>query len=219
MTAFADYEAAVARARKRHPEWRPGQTAFNVLLRLHPDLSKAVMETPLDPFYQDERLPAFLGWVERCMTTDIERRAMEEALLRNIRVRLPELRALLDECDRHWGSEDLVYRFYHQSFKVYEIQELTTRIVAALESLLPGRLLNGWFMSIVDRGMHKTFRASHNKRWLLHTRPLLEAYWHARYMLGMAVRYGEELASLPEELPSGWACRPASLRSQVKIAC
>ena len=205
MTAFADYEAAVARARKRHPTWRPGQTAFNVLRRMHPDLSEAAMETPLDPFHQDERLPAFLGWVERCLTTEKERRGIEETLLRHVRERLPELRALLDECDEPWGSEDLIYRFYHQSFKVYWIQALTTRIVAALESLLPGRLLNVWLTSIVARGTGRTFRPSHNQRWLLHTRSLLEAYWHSRYMLGMVVRYGAELTSAPEELPSGWA--------------
>jgi hypothetical protein len=63
-TTFADYQTAVARAQKRHPEWRRGQTHFNVLTRLHRDLAEAVWATPLDPFSQDERLDAFLSYVE-----------------------------------------------------------------------------------------------------------------------------------------------------------
>ena len=34
---------------------------------------------------------------------------------------------------------------------------------------------------------------------------VLEAFWHADYMLRMAVRYGQELDEAPSLLPSGWA--------------
>ena len=134
-----------------------------------------------------------------------ERRVLEETLLRNMKAQMPDLRALLKECDGHWGSEDLVYRFYHQSFKVYSMQHLTEQIVTALKGLLPDRLLDGWFMTIVEEGTGRTFERSHNKDWPVHTRPMLEAYWHARYMLGMVVRYGEQLETPLQELPSGWA--------------
>jgi hypothetical protein len=134
-----------------------------------------------------------------------ERRVLEETLLRNMKAQMPDLRALLKECDGHWGSEDLVYRFYHQSFKVYSIQHLTEQIVTALKGLLPDHLLDGWFMTIVEEGTGRTFERSHNKDWPVHTRPMLEAYWHARYMLGMVVRYGEQLETPLQELPSGWA--------------
>jgi len=63
-TTFADYQRAVARAQKRHPEWRRGQTHFNVLHRLRRDLAEAVWANPLDPFSQDERLDAFLSHIE-----------------------------------------------------------------------------------------------------------------------------------------------------------
>ena len=134
-----------------------------------------------------------------------ERRVLEETLLRNIKAQMPDLRALLKECDGHWGSEDLVYRFYHQSFKVYSMQHLTEQIVTALKGLVPDHLLDGWFMTIVEEGTGRTFERSHNKDWPVHTRPMLEAYWHARYMLGMVVRYGEQLETPLQELPSGWA--------------
>jgi len=33
----------------------------------------------------------------------------------------------------------------------------------------------------------------------------LEAFFHAKYFLEMACKYGRELAEPPETLPSGWA--------------
>ena len=56
--------------------------------------------------------------------------AQETKLLKKIKKKLGKL----EEALRFVGySEDLVYRFYHQSFKVYRIQELTERIVAQLD--------------------------------------------------------------------------------------
>jgi hypothetical protein len=37
------------------------------------------------------------------------------------------------------------------------------------------------------------------------TRPILEAYQHAKYFLEMAVKYGSQLERPPNLLPSGWA--------------
>jgi hypothetical protein len=34
---------------------------------------------------------------------------------------------------------------------------------------------------------------------------MLEAFGHARYFLKMACKYGNELASPPNMMPSGWA--------------
>ena len=98
-----------------------------------------------------------------------------------------------------------MYRFYHQSFKVYSIQHLTEQIATTLKGLLPDHLLDGWFMTIVEEGTGRTFERSYNKDWPVHTRPMLEAYWHARYMLGMVVGYGEHSRRRSRGLPSGWA--------------
>lgn len=57
----------------------------------------------------------------------------------------------------------------------------------------------------MKEGTGKTFKPAHNRRWLEVTRPILEAYFHARYFLEMAVRYGGELKKPPLLLPSGWA--------------
>lgn len=51
----------------------------------------------------------------------------------------------------------------------------------------------------------KRFEMAHNQEWTRHTRPFVEAFFHARFFLEMAVKYGRELESAPTTLPSGWA--------------
>lgn len=128
----------------------------------------------------------------------------ERAMLVNLQRLAPELQALLAQCSDHWGYEDPVYRFYHQSFKVYGLQNQTEAIVARLGALLPGRPLNKWFLAIVREGTGHTFEMSHNQRWPEIGRPILEAFFHARFFLEMAVRYSA-LATPPRPLPSGYA--------------
>jgi hypothetical protein len=141
------------------------------------------------------------------------RERLDGQLLINIKAKLPDLEKLLADCTEHWASEDLIYRFYHQSFKVYRLQDYTNRIVMALTALLPeplretrtGQPLNEWFMEIIAEGTGKKFKWEHNERWLEETRPILEAFFHARYFLEMGIKYGKELDEAPQMLPSGWA--------------
>ena len=129
---------------------------------------------------------------------------VEEPLLQNLRRDKVELEKLLAQCNDHWGYEDLVYRFYHQSFKVYWLQERTQSIVQRLQALAPDRPLDSWFVQIVQEGTGKVFKTEDNKRWTEVTRPILEAFFHARFFLEMAVRYGD-LEKPPQILPSGYA--------------
>jgi hypothetical protein len=128
-------------------------------------------------------------------------------LLASIKSKLPELEKLLQDVSSHWVYEDRVYRFYHQSLKVYDIQAETKRIVKALLSIAPaGAEMNPWFKEIYEAGAGGTrFEIEHNKEWPKHTRPFLEAFFHAKYFLEMAVKYGKQLDAAPEFLPSGWA--------------
>jgi hypothetical protein len=150
-------------------------------------------------------------------------------LLANLKQNLPNLRKLKKACEGHWGFEDAAYRYYHQSWKVYNLQQLTEAIVSALRSLAPktdnprfewtlstadrraGKPagdLHPWFMEIVKEGTGKTFEKSHNERWTRETRPIVEAYCHAKQFLNMAVKYGakfRDLTAPPSLLDSGWA--------------
>ena len=136
---------------------------------------------------------------------EAEKERHATALLGNIKAILPALEAMLEKFGGHWGYEDSVYRFYHQSFKVYYFQNDVLAVVDKLQSLLPGMPLNTWFMEIIKDGTGKEFKDEDNCRWLEATRPLLEAIFHARYFLEMICKYGKQLEKPPNRMPSGWA--------------
>jgi len=152
-----------------------------------------------------------------------ERRAREAALLKNIKRDLAALTRLSEKAESHWGSEDLVYRFYHQSFKVFAIQSLTATIVDALHALLPEATFDERFATIISEGTGKQFSDEMNARWDATTRPLLEAFFHANYFLKMTIKYGHDLNEPPEMLPSGWAAvlclfqSPVTCRGRTKV--
>lgn len=134
-----------------------------------------------------------------------ERRRHEEKLLATIKAEMPKLDALLAEINDKWVYEDYTYRFYHQSFKVYYLQASTSAIVDVFRSLAPDLPLNEWFMQIVAEGTGKEFKDKDNEHWLEVTRPILEAFFHARYFLEMICKYGKRLNEAPNIMPSGWA--------------
>lgn len=138
--------------------------------------------------------------MDRAARDDGERR-----LIVALKANREALRKILDDVSSHWGYEDPIYRFYHQSFKVYGIQRTTGAIVDALHALLPDLPLNARFQEIVDSGTGKTFTPEANEAWNATTRPLVEAFFHARFFLEMAVKYATEIDEPPEVLPSGWA--------------
>ena len=75
------------------------------------------------------------------------------------------------------------------------------------ESLAPeGARFPQMFREIIDAGAGgKEFEVAHSQEWTRHTRPFVEAFFHARFFLEMAVKYGKELETAPASLPSGWA--------------
>jgi len=144
--------------------------------------------------------------------------------LSNIKQQLPKLEKLLAPVESHWEIAGGCYRFYHQSFKVYHVQQATEEIRKALQNPLPNHPMNQWFGKIIAEGTGREFNLSHNQDWLHHTRPMLEAFFHAHYFLKLAVKYGRELNSTPDVLPSGWVAVPClfnlrqSLLDFVKMA-
>ena len=131
--------------------------------------------------------------------------AESEPLLLAIKARLDELAALLEKVSSHWHAEDAFYRFYHQSWKLYALQRDTVEIVEKLRELWPEKHLHPWFEEIVSQGTGLQFSSEDNRDWLRRGRPILEAFFHARTMLELAVKYGRELEHAPRMMPSGWA--------------
>jgi hypothetical protein len=126
----------------------------------------------------------------------------ERALLGALQSCRDELKMRLEESSTEWGFDDPIYRFYHQSFKVYSLQSQTQAIVRLLASLVPDRTLNPWFLQIVEEGTGRQFTPADNADWPLVTRPIVEAFFHARLFLQMAVRYAY-VAEHPRVLPGG----------------
>jgi hypothetical protein len=60
VTTFAQYQRAVEVAMRERRGLRKGQTFFNVLLELEPDLAQRLTDSADDPFYNDSKLPGFL---------------------------------------------------------------------------------------------------------------------------------------------------------------
>ena len=137
-------------------------------------------------------------------TANFDDRHEVAEIFKKLKEDLPALEELSEECRGHW-DEDPIYRFYHGSCKVYHLQSSTLAIVEKLQALAPGRELNDWFLQIVRQGTGKRFAKKDNQNWLPVTRPILEAFFHARYFLEMAVKYGRELKHPPLCMPSGWA--------------
>lgn len=132
-----------------------------------------------------------------------------DVLLVNIKANLPELKQVLSDVIER--GEDYIYRFYHGSFKVYWIQGQTRKILDLLEKISPHegeakKEFHQDFEQIIKDGCSgKQWEHAHNLRWFETTSPFLVAYFHAKYFLEMAVKYGEELSEAPNVMPSGWA--------------
>ena len=129
----------------------------------------------------------------------------DQVLLHSLKVNLTELEGLLIQFADMY--EDGIYRFYHQSFKVYQLQFLTSQASDVFENIAKAadtRLCDS-FKQIVAAGTGAEWEIDHNHQWLLHTRPIVEAFLHAKYFLEMMVRFATKMDSAPTTLPFGWA--------------
>src|SRR5215204_2025811 len=127
-----------------------------------------------------------------------------ETLLANIKEQRPRIESLLSHYKRE--EPDLVYRFYHQSYKFFIMVDLTRQAVEFFVSIAPeSATLNDWYRSIADEALSKGFDPDKtNPIWLAETLPVLQGYWHSKYFLEQMLVAADELDRAPEILPSGW---------------
>ena len=129
----------------------------------------------------------------------------DQKLLDTIKAHLPALEQLVALLE--YDYEDRIYRFYYQSFKVYDLQSFTTQALDIFQQIaqaIDGHL-HAWFTDIVAQGTGVHFAMEHNRDWLIHTRPIVEAFLHAKYFVEMMVKYGRTMDVAGASLPSGWA--------------
>ncbi len=132
-------------------------------------------------------------------------RELSDKLLSNIKENRTEIENLRDVFKQF--EEDYVYRFYHQSFKVFGAVVQIKQAKELFERLAPDSFpLNEWFCSMAEAAIGKEFdSAKTNQIWLAETRPILEAFWHSKYFLEQMLIAADELEESPQILPSGWA--------------
>lgn len=140
--------------------------------------------------------------------SDFSKKRYESAqvLLNNIKEKLPEIKKLFSEINAEWSYEDGLYRFYHYSYKVYFLQTMTEKMVVLFDSMAPGDYsFSSFFIQILKEGTGKKFSLEVNDRWTQETRPIVEAFLHAKYFLEMMVKYGEKYEKAPNIMDYGWA--------------
>lgn len=129
----------------------------------------------------------------------------DQLLLSAIQTNLPQLECLFIPFQALY--EDGIYRFYHHSFKVYQLQDYTSRaaeIFNHIAEAIDNRLCER-FEQIVAAGTGLAWEPTHNHDWTLHTRPIVEAFLHAKYFLEMMIKYGRAMERSQNMLPTGWA--------------
>jgi hypothetical protein len=212
----SDFEPLGERSRER--EWGPDcSVGCRWFVRLEPalQLDWGVCRNPASPrcgllTFEHQGCRQFEADEGHERETEAEaaesaKRDAEVRLLRNLREKKAELEQQLAASSDHWGYEDPVYRFYHQSFKVFWLQERTSALAGLLAQIAPtDRPLDHWFLEIVRAGTGREFRPEDNARWTQAARPIVEAFFHARYFVEMAARYAR-LDEPPPLLPSGYA--------------
>jgi hypothetical protein len=127
------------------------------------------------------------------------------ALLLRIKAALPELEDALFELEE--SEEDGVYRYYHGSYKVFELLQDPVKEAFELIKKIGGEddpPLDE-YVKIVEAGTAHSFRIETNENWAAETRPILEAFWHTKYFVSNMVKYGKKLEKVEMPLDYGMA--------------
>jgi hypothetical protein len=129
----------------------------------------------------------------------------DQVLLSAIQANLPQLESLVMPFQTLY--EEGVYRFSHHSFKVYQSQEYTSLAVEVFKRIgvATDNKLSEQFEQIIAAGTGSVWEPNHNHNWTLHTRPIVEAFLHAKYFLDMMIKYGRAMDTSQNILPTGWA--------------
>lgn len=126
-------------------------------------------------------------------------------LLSNIKSERERISRLLNRFKSQ--EPDQIYRFYHQSFKVFIMVPLIEQADKLFRDIAPeGSEINSWYGLIAKGGIGKAFdEQTTNENWLSEVPQILLAFWNAKYFLEQMTVAADELNEAPMTLPSGWA--------------
>jgi hypothetical protein len=152
-----------------------------------------------EPTPQDRYLKKMLG-ISRSNT----HQERINALFLRIKARLPELMEIAATLEE--DEEDGVYRLYHGSYKVFNLQDPVCAAFKLIKEI-GGEADPPHFeyARIVEAGTKHQFSATTNENWEGETKPILEAFWHTKYFVNMMVKYGKKLETVEMALQPGMA--------------
>lgn len=78
MTDLAEFDVLVELFMSRYPSQRLGQASSNVLFAHRQPWAREIWNTELDPFYRDDRLPAFRVWLAHQFEADAHARWLDD---------------------------------------------------------------------------------------------------------------------------------------------
>jgi hypothetical protein len=128
-----------------------------------------------------------------------------DALFVRIKARLSDLEAMAEELEA--VEENGVYRFYHGSYKVFNMQEPIKEAFKLIEEIGgeddPPHFE---YALLVKAGTENDFAGDRtNPNWDAEAKPILEAFWHTKYFITMMVKYGKKLEKVEPPLDYGMA--------------
>jgi hypothetical protein len=123
-----------------------------------------------------------------------------DEFLANIKASLPQLDLTLQNIVQRWVPENLMASFYTQTPKLFLLQHHTVEMLEALAAMAPvGYALSESFTRIVSRGTNLAF-ANQPDIDQVSSQAIVEAFFHAKFMLEQAIGHGrlwDKVPSLP----------------------
>jgi hypothetical protein len=127
-----------------------------------------------------------------------------DELLANIKAALPQLDAMLQNVVQRWVPEDLMASFYTQTPKLFLLQRHTVEMQEALAAIAPNEYtLSETFTRIISRGTNLAFANTPNVDQAS-SQMIVEAFFHAKFMLEQAVGHGRLWDQVPSLASSGF---------------
>ena len=140
-----------------------------------------------------------------------ERRSLEDQAFSRMKSARSEICALADRFEAE--GIDTLYRFYHQSFKVYRAQELNQEALDLLRKLRSDRSTLSPFLEelIAHASPTVQFAPEHNRAWVATVGPFLTLHLHL-HRIFVAMRTAlQQHERLPEILDDALALSLAAL--------
>ncbi|TSI05278.1 hypothetical protein [Lysinibacillus sp. BW-2-10] len=110
----------------------------------------------------------------------------ERHLLKFLQAHQEELQSLYKQSSDVWIGKEAVYRLYHQSFKVYNIQKWSQDVLELLEQVSK-EPFHPILREMIRNGTNQTFETTYNSMWYTKAKPIVDLFLHLRFYVEVAL--------------------------------